>query len=129
MQSSFGGRRRTKERNPRCSRGLRFFETGSGARTRIEAAFFQFCAELSQEAAKSLHFNALGLPTDDCESQKCAYCGQIYGTSEQDSWVPYGHTDAELAQVILTWAKLTTEKKGQILAILRDGDQQARTGT
>ena len=40
-----------------------------------------------------------------------------------------GHTDAELAQVILTWAKLTTEKKGQILAMLMDGDQQARTGT
>ena len=94
-----------------------------------EHRILQFRAELSQEAAKSLHFNALGLPTDDCESQKCAYCGQIYGTSEQDSWVPYGHSDAELAQVILTWAKLTTEKKGQILAMLMDGDQQVRTGT
>lgn len=34
-----------------------------------------------------------------------------------------------LAQVILTWAKLTTGEKGQIPAMLMDADQQARTRT
>ena len=76
-----------------------------------EHRILQFRAEITQEAAKSLHFNALDLVTDGGEIQNCALCGQIHGTSEHDSCVPCAYIDAELAQVILMWTLLSTMKR------------------
>ena len=109
-----------EETQPPLPQEVALVDVGSGARTRIEAAFFQFCAELSQEAAKSLHFNALDLVPDGGEIQNCALCGQIHGTSEHDSCVPCAYIDAELAQVILMWTLLSTNEKAQILAVARE---------
>ena len=85
-----------------------------------EHRILQFRAEITQEAAKSLHFNALDLVTDGGEIQNCALCGQIHGTSEHDSCVPCAYIDAELAQVILMWTLLSTNEKAQILAVARE---------
>ena len=59
-----------------------------------EHRILQFRAEITQEAAKSLHFNALDLVTDGGEIQNCALCGQTHGTSEHDSCVPCAYIDA-----------------------------------
>ena len=85
-----------------------------------EHRILQFRAEITQEAAKSLHFNALDLVTDGGEIQNCALCGQTHGTSEHDSCVPCAYIDAELAQVILMWTLLSTNEKAQILAHVRE---------
>ena len=85
-----------------------------------EHRILQFRAEITQEAAKSLHFNALDLVTDGGEIQNCALCGQTHGTSEHDSCVPCAYIDAELAQVILMWTLLSTNEKAQILTVARE---------
>ena len=103
-------------------------DTGGCALTKLAPALglesehriLQFRAEITQEAAKSLHFNALDLVTDGGEIQNCALCGQIHGTSEHDSCVPCAYIDAELAQVILMWTLLSTNEKAQILAVARE---------
>ncbi len=103
-------------------------DTGGCALTKLAPALglesehriLQFRAEITQEAAKSLHFNALDLVTDGGEIQNCALCGQTHGTSEHDSCVPCAYIDAELAQVILMWALLPADDKAQILAVARE---------
>ena len=110
---------RTRKRNPREYKRLRFTGTGSGARTRTLPLLDEGTALSGQISANSLQFTALSVLLEKSSDGVAGDLGRSRGTSEgREHAHSMHHPDLQL--IIDAWGMLPDDVRKQMLTILRD---------